>query len=400
MQLQERFEHLKEQNTDTEQKYEKLLKEVAIARRIGTAAIVKKSVIDEDLLNAQTTLQARASSILIRRPALVPSASQTEGTLVFLSLHGSAVNELKRTPIPMNSIAGAVFQTGSPYVAVDAHQDSKYYAQVEKFSRYKVEDILACPLKCEGQVVGVAQFMNKMGNSRLGTTDLELLEIFVPSLAAKVADFIRNPENLEILGLTLEREAEDATVMFCDLTDSSLLFSTMNAASATDRINEYLEKICDVGLRYGAVIDTFMGDGVMFKFNVPRHILDHPLKGLRAAIEIQATFQDLKERWVKGGYPVSGIYSRIGISCGLVHEAVIGHPQHQHLTIMGRPVHIANGLCDAAARGKNIISIDDSIYQRLSDKLFVKDLPKEEIGKAIKMTTTAYELLRIKNGEK
>lgn len=392
--LEESIKRSEERYTELERRHKELLHELATARRIGTAALVKKADIDDQLLTAMRTLGAQASSILVRGASL--GSFSEESALVFLSIFGPAAHELKRNRVPISeSIAGTVFRTGTPYLAADAHKDSRFYDKADGLSKYKTEDILTCPLKYREEMVGVMQFLNKEGGDRFCPDDISVAETFAASLSGRVADFIRNPDNFEILGVAPAREAEEATVVFCDLTNSTLLFDTMNAPSAIDLINTYLERVCDVALSHGATIDKFLGDGVMLRFNVPRRVTDHTSEALKAALEIQATFDDLKERWAKGGYLVRGIYSRVAIACGPVYQAVIGHPQYQEMTIMGRAVNAAANLCDAALHDQNVIVIDENACATLGEKLSARLVATEHLGNAIQLTPSAYERLHI-----
>jgi len=392
--LEESLKHSKERHTELESRHKELLRELATARRIGTAGLVKKADIDDELLTAMRTLGAQASSILVRGPSL--GSVSEESALVFLSIFGPAALALKRKRVPISeSIAGAVFRTGTPYLASDAYKDSRFYNKADAISKYKTEDILTCPLKYREEIVGVMQFLNKEGGNRFGPDDISVAETFAPSLSAKVADFIRSADNFDILGVAPAREAEEATVMFCDLTNSALLFDAMNAASAIDLINTYLERVCDVALSHGATIDKFLGDGVMLRFNVPRRLIDHTSKALKAALEIQATFEDLKERWIRGGYLVRGIYSRVAIACGPVYQAVVGHPQYQEMTIMGKPVNTAANLCDAALHDQNVIVIDEHAGAKLGGKISARQFAAEHLGNAIQLTQSAYGRLHI-----
>ncbi|MBI4481377.1 MAG: hypothetical protein HY652_00665 [Acidobacteria bacterium] len=88
--------------------------------------------------------------------------------------------------------------------------------------------------------------------------------------------------------------------------------------------------------------------------------------------------------------------TRLAIAYGPVHQAVIGHPQYQHVTIIGTPVNIANHLCEAAVRDRNIILLDEHLCKKLADQVVVHQLPKENLGKAISLISSGYELLRLK----
>lgn len=252
--------------------------------------------------------------------------------------------------------------------------------------------MLNFPLWHHGEVVGVLQLLNKEGSERFTDSDIPLIEPFALSLAEKVADFVRAPENLEILGFMQEREPEYATVMFCDLTRSSLLFREMSASAAIQHINEYLERICDIGLSHGATVDKYIGDGVLLRFNVPRRVKDHPYQAVIAALEMKTAFEKLKGDWNIMGESLMSLYTRIGIAYGEVHEAIIGHPQYQYVTIFGQPVNVAVNLCEAAVRDRNVIIVDERMYKELSGKILANRLPKERLGKAISYIESAYEL--------
>jgi len=161
-------------------------------------------------------------------------------------------------------------------------------------------------------------------------------------------------------------------------------------------LNEYFEKICDIAFDYGATVDKYIGDGVIFRFNVPRPLKDHPLRAVEVALQMRESFEKLKQDWINNGDLVSNMFLRIGISYGLVYQALIGHPHYQYITILGQSVNIAANLCEAAPHNKNVIVIDEELYKKLSSKLSVEQLPKEKLGKAIAYIQSAYELRDLK----
>ena len=73
--------------------------------------------------------------------------------------------------------------------------------------------------------------------------------------------FVRTPENMEVLGVVPQRDAECATVMFCDLTSSSTLFQELNVSAAVQHINEYLQAVCDVAFAHGATRSEWAATG-------------------------------------------------------------------------------------------------------------------------------------------
>jgi class 3 adenylate cyclase len=283
-----------------------------------------------------------------------------------------------------------VFTSGKPHLTPNAQADPSFYDKVDQASHYRTEDMLAWPLTFRGQIVGVAQFLNKQGGGTFQPNDLRLAEVLAPSLAAKVADFVQSTENFEILGITLERESEQAAVFVCDLTNSSLLLNTLPTPVATDLINSYLELAADVTMRHGATIDQFLGDGAMIRFNVPRRVNGHVEQAIKAAQELQHRFDELKSQWTAGGYPVAKVYSRVGLASGPVYQVLMGHPQFQHLTLMGPTVSLANALCEAGDRTRNVILVNEEIAGQEIPPFSFAPVPREQMGKAARIVSVAY----------
>lgn len=384
--------------SDLEAINQELMNQIAIARRVGTAALVRKVAIDEELLSIMKTIRAQAASIFI---PLKSRVSPEPRGLIFLSLQppGEPASRLRRKIIPMTSSAGFCFKTGKPYASPNSKADPAHYDKADKVSGYRTEDMLNYPLLYRGEVVGVLQLLNKEGPEHFTDDDIPLVEPLAASLAEKVAEFVYVPENLEILGFTPEREPEQATILACDLTQSSLLFREMGTSAAIQHINEFLERVCDIGLSHGATIDKYIGDGVLLKFNVPRRIKDYPYQAALAAWEMRRAFEKLKDEWCAMREPLTGLYIRIGIASGQVSEAVVGHPQYQYVTVFGQPVNIAVNLCEGAPRNRNVIFIDERTYREISGKVLVERVPKEQLGKAIFYIDTAYDLQGIIEGD-
>ena len=265
--LQERYDEL-----DTRQK--DLLQMVGGIKAAGSAALLLKSAIDTELEQAMKVLQATASSIFVPLPG--PEVSN----LVFLSIYGPVAQKLRRTIVSVKKgIVGFVYSQGRSYLAMDAREDKQFFKGVDKLSNYTTTDLLCVPIKAADRVVGVMQFLNKAGGTEFDQQDLRMAERFAASVAPKVAEFAGEPRNFELLGFSSEQLDKEGTIAFCDLTASSLLIDTMDFTSAISLMNAYLEKHCDIALKFGGTIDKLMGDGVMFRFNVPHPVADHKRQG-------------------------------------------------------------------------------------------------------------------------
>ncbi len=377
---------------DLDARYKDLLDLVAASRRTGTEALAKKADIDEELTSVMAKMRATASSIYV---PLLDSAARRPSGLVFLSIQpfNRKASSLKRKTIPMKSLAGQCFEGGQAVVRPNAKTDPSHFDRADQVSGYQTQDILSFPLRHSDQIVGVLQLLSKEGPEPFDEADVAAVEVLASALGTKVAGFIANPSNFEILGVAKETSSREAACMVCDLTRSAHLFTELGRPSAIQHLNEYLERSCDIAIQHGATVDKYVGDGVILRFNVPREVDDYRWAAVSAALEIRSAFIDMKSNWITMGESLSDVFLRIAIASGEVTEAVIGHPQMQQLTLMGPPMSVSANLCDVATRDRDVIVLDDNTHDPVSMRVIARPIQDpSRLGKASAFISSAYEL--------
>lgn len=367
-----------------------LIEELNAAKKTGALAASKKGEIDDALAALIRTTAASAGSVYVPLPE--DHFGRSAG-LVFLSIQPvtQQTMKLRKKVIPLESLAGRAFTRGEGFVVGNSRGSTDHYEQADKVSGFQTDDTLNVPLRSDGRTVGVLQLLNRHG-AQFAERDLDGVTKQSRTMAARVEEFLGMPESLEFLGLVQQPDGEQASVMFCDLTSSSTLFSTLNVSSAIQHLNEYLERTCDVAFRHGATVDKYVGDGVLLRFNVPRAVDDHARQAVLAAFEITDAFSSVKREWMTMGEVLGDLYVRTGIATGPVQRATVGHPQYQYLTIFGMPVNAAVNLCEVAARDRNVVVVDATLYEQVADMVDATMLPEQKLGKARKYTRAAYEV--------
>jgi len=102
-------------------------------------------------------LGAREASVLIR--------DGMEGDLRFLAATGEVALKLLDLKIPAGKgIAGFVMSSGQPMAVSDVDEEASFYAEVDKETGYSTEMILATPLRHNGEMIGVLEYINRPGN--------------------------------------------------------------------------------------------------------------------------------------------------------------------------------------------------------------------------------------------
>ena len=110
-----------------------------------------------DLLSVSATeLGAREASVLIR--------DGIEGDLRFLVATGEVASKLLNLRIPAGKgIAGFVMSSGQPMAVSDVGEEASFYAEVDRETGYSTEMILATPLRHNGEMLGVLEYINRPG---------------------------------------------------------------------------------------------------------------------------------------------------------------------------------------------------------------------------------------------
>lgn len=335
--------------------------------------------IDAELVYVMKILRATESSLLIPDPA--PESPN----LVFLSVHGPAAHQINRSKVGPASTAGTVLHSGEPKLLSNPHMDPDFSSAVDNKSGHTTRNMLTIPLRTDvaNHVVGVAQFLNKINDEEFTESDARSATVNTASIAMKVGELVRDPESLESLGFHVSSDAQEATLLFCDLSTSATLFQVLDAPGAINCIDEYLTRVTDVALRFGGTLCKYLGDGAMFRFSGSMETgrVDHAERAAGASLEMRHNFAALKESWLSTGWEVSPVFSRSGLAMGMVHESVIGHRVSRQIEIMGETVNRAARLCELAPRDFNSILIDPALKGRIQGRFSTNPIPRIESRK-------------------
>ncbi|MGD9627886.1 MAG: GAF domain-containing protein [Pyrinomonadaceae bacterium] len=111
----------------------------------------------KDLLTVTAAdLESDEASVLIR--------DGDEGDLRFLCAIGKVAEQLMEVKVPAGKgIAGFVLSSGQPMVVSNVEEDSAFYAEIDKATGYSTEMVLATPLRYEGEITGVLEYINRKG---------------------------------------------------------------------------------------------------------------------------------------------------------------------------------------------------------------------------------------------
>jgi class 3 adenylate cyclase len=121
--------------------------------------------------------------------------------------------------------------------------------------------------------------------------------------------------------------------------------------------------------RHEGTIDRFAGDGILIFFNDPLPLPDAARRAAATALEMNAAFAPLRERWLKLGYDLD---LGIGIAHGYATLGAFGFEGRWDYSAIGSVVNLAARLCGEARHGQ--ILIDRRTRAKLEDTADVEPI--------------------------
>jgi signal transduction protein with GAF and PtsI domain len=136
--------------------------ELKLRKLIATVDVAK--ILTEPLTDSIENLLKITAAEMNSEEASVLIREGDEGDLRFLTAIGKVADYLKTLKVPAGKgIAGFVFSSGQPMAVADVGEEESFYAEVDKKTGYSTQTILATPLRHNGEIIGVLEYVNRIG---------------------------------------------------------------------------------------------------------------------------------------------------------------------------------------------------------------------------------------------
>lgn len=201
-------------------------------------------------------------------------------------------------------------------------------------------------------------------------------------------DALKNVEKIIEQGKDLEPEEKFITILFTDICGFSSKCEQLSTKKVVDLLNNYFEAMTDVLLKNNAIIDKFIGDAIVARFDSGNKEED-ALNAAKAAIDM------LKELEKFNRESFEEITIRIGINSGEVILGNLGSTKHRlDYTMIGDNVNIGQRLESQAPSMACLVS--DGTYELIADKVKVGKMQELQV-KGKSEAVKAYPLISIKD---
>lgn len=373
---------------------DQLTEKVSLIGRAGGAALALKSAIDSELQAIMRSFGASGGSIYV--PVSGPRGNVRGLAFLCIEPFTPDNQKLKSQIIPLRSLGGRCFESGRSGAVRNVAQSREQYAEANDIANYQPSSTINVALAHGGETIGVLQLLRREGELAFREADVAPVVTMAEPIAEQVFEATRSIASAKLLGLATEDFTVEGTVLVFDLSRSALLFQELASTHALLLLNELFERMCDIGFAAGATLDTYMGDGALLRFNVPRAQPDHELAAVKAALEMRDAFSRLRDdRWLGFSAELAATHLRIGVASGPLLRANLGHSQVQHQTVLGYPVSVAAALCEAATRDRSTILAAEETVAPLVDWLTAEPIDGTQLAKAARFTSAAYEILHL-----
>ncbi len=161
-----------------------------------------------------------------------------------------------------------------------------------------------------------------------------------------------------------------ATMLFCDLRNSTGLAESLGAYQTLALLNEHFALMEECLYAEGGMIDKFIGDALLATFGILNPAGDDEDRAVRAALAMTAALRRWNEARAAGG--LIQVEMGIGINTDVVVAGNVGSPRRMDCTVIGAGVNVAARLEKACKTSGAAILATAHTVRRLKGRYAIR----------------------------
>ncbi|MBL8658282.1 MAG: GAF domain-containing protein [Rhodospirillales bacterium] len=161
-----------------------------------------------------------------------------------------------------------------------------------------------------------------------------------------------------------------ATMLFCDLRNSTALAEDLGPEGMVSLLNEFFTRVASCLRSEGGMLDKFIGDAVLGAFGVPFSGEDDEDRAVRAALALTAALRQWNE--TRRAKDLAALRIGVGINTDIVVAGNVGSPERMDYTVTGAGVNLAARLEKACKRYGAEILVSGHTVRRLRGRYAIR----------------------------
>jgi adenylate cyclase len=153
---------------------------------------------------------------------------------------------------------------------------------------------------------------------------------------------------------------QDVAVVFLDLSGFTGVAETLGPQWARDLLADFQALVERDVVEHDGYVVTFMGDGAMILFGLPKPMPDDASRALSTIMQLHKSIAT----WLRALPPVARdkLSARIGGHLGPVVVSRLGSAHHQHVTATGDTVNVASRLLEVAKQQRSSVVVTEDLW--------------------------------------
>ncbi len=187
-------------------------------------------------------------------------------------------------------------------------------------------------------------------------------------------------------------ERRDLSVLFMDIRGFTAMSESMRADDVLAVIQDYLDEMSKLILKWDGLIDKYVGDEVMALWNAPLSQPNHALLAIRCAYDLVNSAPAVQAKLAARGLPPIGW--GIGINTGTAVVGNMGSQDRLQYTALGDTVNTAARFCSAAPPFHVLVGWPT--YQACADFIAVDEMPGLQLKGKSAQTFRIFQVTAIR----
>ncbi|MFK2822033.1 CHASE2 domain-containing protein [Arcobacter sp. YIC-80] len=198
-------------------------------------------------------------------------------------------------------------------------------------------------------------------------------EAIKKKFASKVSQEVMNSLLKDVHSNEFQAMEKEVTVFFSDIRNFTKISEKMKDANKLiSYLNEYMDPMSNIIIKYQGTIDKYIGDAIMAYWNAPADVDDHADKAVLASIEQIESLKALNKKLQNDNKPLVDI--GIGLNSGTAVVGEMGSIGRSDYTVIGDAINLGARLESLCKYYGSKINISNHTKEKLKGQYILRFL--------------------------